>query len=96
MIFEFKQLNPAYQHDDEDLRQVMDIAHKIAAMQKWPKHSVVAENRLAVVETWKQIIRAVRGDPFYSAKDLAYLNKDWKSLILKIAKPAPTKKKVEV
>jgi hypothetical protein len=91
MLFEFKKANPTYQHDTEDLRQVMDIAQKIAIMQKWPKHSIVDEKRAEVVRTWKQIIQAIRGDPFYSAKDIAYLNKDWKSLILKISKPVPKK-----
>lgn len=93
MIFAFKQLNPTYQHDDEDLRQVFEIAGKIAILQKWPKHSVTEERRQDVVNTWKQILRAIRGDPFYSAKDIAYLNKDWKSLILKISKPSSTTQK---
>lgn len=96
MIFEFKQVNPSYQHDDEDFRQVLEIAHKIAVMQKWPKQAVVDEKRPDVVRTWKQIIRAIRGDPFYSSKDIAYLNKDWKSLILKISKPAPPKKTMQI
>jgi len=97
MVFEFKQVNPAYQHDVDDLRQVLEIAHKIAALQNWPKHSVVQEKRSEVVATWKQIIRAIRVDPYYSAKDLAFLNKDWKSLILKISKPIPqTQKQLQV
>lgn len=96
MVFEFKQVNPTYQHDDDDLKQALEIAYKIAAMQKFPKHSIVSEMRPQIVEIWKQMIRSIRGDPFYSAKDIAYLNKDWKSLILKIAKPAPAKKKIEV
>jgi hypothetical protein len=96
MIFEFKQVNPSYQHDDEDLRHALDIAHKIAVMQKWPKHSVTAERKADVLETWKKIIKAIRGDTFYRAKDIAYLNKDWKSLILKISKPAPAKKEMQI
>lgn len=97
MVFEFKQANPAYQHDDDDLRQVMEIAQKIAALQKWPKHSVTAEKRPEIVRTWKQIVQAIRGDPYYSSKDIAFLNKDWKSLILKISKPAAQQKnRIEV
>lgn len=96
MLFEFKKVNQVYQADDDDLRQLFEIANKIATMNKWPKHSVVAEKRPAIITTWKQIIQAIRGDPFYSAKDIAYLNKDWKSLILKIAKPIQTKRKIEV
>jgi hypothetical protein len=96
MLFEFKQVNPAYQHDDDDLRKLLEIAYKVAAMQKWPKQSVVEEKRPDVVRTWKQIIQAIRGDPYYSAKDIAFLNRDWKSLILKISKPAPPKKTMQV
>lgn len=96
MLFEFKQVNPTYQHDDDDLRQLLEIAYKIAAMQKWPKHSIVQDKRPDVARTWKQIIQAIRGDPYYSAKDIAFLNRDWKSLILKISKPASPKKTMQI
>lgn len=84
MLKVFKDVHPAYQHDDNDMRELLSIGHKIASMKRYTKNSITAENQDATVGEWLFILSKIRGDPFYGTKDIAFLNKDWKSLTLKI------------
>jgi hypothetical protein len=87
MLKVFIEFNPQYQHDQKDLSALLEITYKIAAMRHYSKSSVTGENRGKIVQEWRSLLSRVRSDPFYSAKDIAYLNKDWKSLTLKFPTP---------
>lgn len=96
MLRVFKESNPSYQNDNDDLRFLLEVAYKIAAMNRWSKQSVVEENKQPVVDQWRTIVHRIRGDTFYGSKDIAFLNRDWKSLIMKISQPYKQKKGIEV
>lgn len=89
MLGAFKSANPSYQHDDTDLKDLLGIAYKIARMHGISKHDVVGDKKPFIVQEWWGLVAKIRGDPFYSAKDIAYLHKDWKSLTLKFYNRPP-------
>lgn len=86
MLKEFVQANPTYQHDVSDLPELLQIGYKIGKMMNISKHDVVEVKKNVIVADWKKMLVTIRGDPFYSSKDIPFINKNWKGFIMTLTK----------
>jgi hypothetical protein len=89
MLKAFVTVNPSYQHDDGDLPELLQIAYKIARLLGISKHDAIEDQKNTVIQEWKRMLYAIREDPFFSTKDIPYINKHWKNFIMTLSKLNP-------
>ena len=82
MVQIFKATLTTYPIDQKkDYAACVEIAHKIADMEGWPRESVTNGKQSAVQEKWTDIVLFIAGDSWYKKKSLHFINNDFQSVI---------------
>lgn len=82
MMAVFMEANPEYPRDDEsDLRNCLNISHKIADKYGW-MHNTVTNGRMEdVLKSWQTIVDFAKKHDHFSKLSITGLHKQWQGLV---------------
>jgi len=84
MIELWKRVNPAYHFDNNvDSQACLQIAYRIAKIEKWKKAEVVSDKKNECLRKWDEIIKVIISDKWYAKLTLDSISGDkiWQKIM---------------
>ncbi len=95
MLHIWLEKNPTYFKDEvSDNTACLEIAYKIAQLNKWDKKEVIGSKRDETINSWKEIVDFIKNDNFLKSLALKNLNNQFQMIIQKINNPIVAEQQV--